>query len=156
MMQILVEGLAMAAFANIHNLADEPLLKQLVHYVMKDEARHVAFGVLSLRGYYDDMKADELRDREDFIIEACLLMRDRLVGEEVAESVGFDPEEVRVITLESPILMMFRQALFARVVPNVKRLGLLTPYVRKTFEEMGVIQFEDYDPEALDRALGLV
>jgi hypothetical protein len=155
-MQILVEGLAMAAFANIHNLADEPLLKQLVHYVMKDEARHVAFGVLSLRGYYDDMKADELRDREDFIIEACLLMRDRLVGEEVAESVGFDPEEVRVITLESPILMMFRQALFARVVPNVKRLGLLTPYVRKTFEEMGVIQFEDYDPEALDRALGLV
>ncbi len=155
-MQILVEGLAMAAFANIHNLADEPLLKQLMHYVMKDEARHVAFGVLSLRGYYDDMKADELRDREDFIIEACLLMRDRLVGEEVAESVGFDPEEVRVITLESPILMMFRQALFARVVPNVKRLGLLTPYVRKTFEEMGVIQFEDYDPEALDRALGLV
>jgi len=127
-----------------------------MHYVMKDEARHVAFGVLSLRGYYDDMKADELRDREDFIIEACLLMRDRLVGEEVAESVGFDPEEVRVITLESPILMMFRQALFARVVPNVKRLGLLTPYVRKTFEEMGVIQFEDYDPEALDRALGLV
>ena len=79
-----------------------------------------------------------------------------LLGEEVPEPLGFDPEEVRVITLESPILMMFRQALFARVVPNVKRLGLLTPYVRKAFEEMGVIQFEDYDPEAHDRAMGLV
>jgi hypothetical protein len=154
-MQILVEGLAMAAFANIHNLAEEPLLKELVHYVMKDEARHVAFGVLSLRGYYDDMPPNELRDREDFIIDACRLMRDRLVGEEVAEAVGFDPEEVREITLQSPMLMLFRQALFARVVPNVKRLGLLTPYVRKAFSEMGIIQFEDQDPEALDRSLGL-
>jgi hypothetical protein len=155
-MQILVEGLAMAAFANLQNLAEEPLLKEMLHYVMKDEARHVAFGVLSLRGYYDDMPASELRDREDFIIEACLLMRDRLVGEEVAEAVGFDVEEVRLISLESPMLMLFRQALFARVVPNIKRLGLLTPYVRKAFMEMGILQFEDQDPEALDRALGLL
>jgi hypothetical protein len=155
-MQILVEGLAMAAFANLQNLAEEPLLKEMLHYVMKDEARHVAFGVLSLRGYYDDMPASELRDREDFLIEACLLMRDRLVGEEVSEAVGFDPEEVRLISLQSPMLMLFRQALFARVVPNVKRLGLLTPYVRKAFMEMGILQFEDQDPEALDRALGLL
>ena len=154
-MQILVEGLAMAAFANMHALAEEPLLEELVHYVMKDEARHVAFGVLSLRGFYDDMPASELRDREDFIIEACQLMRDRLIGEEVAEAVGMDPKEVREVTFASPMMVMFRQALFARVVPNVKRLGLLTPYVRTAFEEMGIIQFEDQDPEALDRALGL-
>ena len=154
-MQILVEGLAMAAFANMHQLAEEPLMKELIHYVMRDEARHVAFGVLSLRGYYQQMPANELAEREDFVIEACLLMRDRLVGEEVAEAIGFDPSEVREIILESPIMQMFRQALFARVVPNIKRLGLLTPRVRRAFEEMGVIQFEDADPEAQDRALGL-
>jgi len=154
-MQILVEGLAMAAFANMHQLAEEPLLKELIHYVMRDEARHVAFGVLSLKGYYQDMSGSELADREDFVIESCLLMRDRLVGEEIAEAIGFDREEVRVIILESPIMQMFRQALFARVVPNVKRLGLLTPRVRRAFEEMRVIQFEDADPEAQDRALGL-
>jgi len=154
-MQILVEGLAMAAFANLHQLAEEPLVKELIHYVMRDEARHVAFGVLSLKGYYQDMPANELADREDFVIEACLLMRDRLVGEEVAEAIGFDPVEVRDIILESPIMQMFRQALFARVVPNVKRLGLLTPRVRRAFEEMRIIQFEDADPEAQDRALGL-
>jgi hypothetical protein len=154
-MQILVEGLAMAAFANLYQLAEEPLLKELVHYVMRDEARHVAFGVLSLRGYYQDMPANELAQREDFVIESCLLMRDRLVGEEVAEVVGFDRNEVREVILESPLMQMFRQALFARVVPNIKRLGLLTPRVRKAFEEMGVIQFEDADPEAQDRALGL-
>jgi len=154
-MQILVEGLAMAAFANLHQLAEEPLVKELIHYVMRDEARHVAFGVLSLKGYYQDMPANELADREDFVIEACLLMRDRLVGEEVAEAIGFDPVEVRDIILESPIMQMFRQALFARVVPNIKRLGLLTPRIRRAFEEMRIIQFEDADPEAQDRALGL-
>ena len=153
-MQILVEGLAMAAFANLHQLAEEPLLKELIHYVMRDEARHVAFGVLSLKGYYQEMPANELAEREDFVIEACLLMRDRLVGEEIAEAIGFDPTEVREIILESPIMQMFRQALFARVVPNIKRLGLLTPRVRRAFEEMRVIQFEDADPEAQDRALG--
>jgi len=155
-MQILVEGLAMAAFANMHQLAEEPLVKELIHYVMRDEARHVAFGVLSLKGHYEQMAANELADREEFVIEACLLMRDRLVGEEVAEAVGFDPAEVRVIILESPLMQMFRQALFARVVPNIKRLGLLTPRVRRAFEQMHVIQFEDADPEAQDRALGLV
>ena len=49
-MQIMVEGLALAAFGFMHQLTTEPLLKQLLRYVMSDEARHVAFGVLSLQG----------------------------------------------------------------------------------------------------------
>ncbi len=154
-MQILVEGLAMAAFANMHQLAREPLVKQLVHYVMRDESRHIAFGVLSLKGFYDDMPAAELRDREDFVIEACELMRDRLIGEEVAREMGFNPREVREIVLLSPLMRMFRQGLFARVVPNIKRLGLLTPYVRRAFERLAIIQFEDFDPEEQDRLVGL-
>jgi hypothetical protein len=154
-MQILVEGLAMAAFANLHQIAQEPLVKDLVHNVMRDEARHVAFGVLSLRGHYDDMCANELRDREDFVIEACRLMRDRLIGEEVAVHMGFRADEVRETLLNSPVLQLFRQQLFSRVVPNLKRLGLLTPYVRKAFEEMRILHFEDLDPDEQDRALGV-
>jgi hypothetical protein len=154
-MQILVEGLAMAAFGNMYQMAREPLVKELVHYVMRDESRHVAFGVLSLKGYYDDMSPSERKDREDFTIEACRLMRDRLVGEDVLEHFGFDKVEGKRIILESPIMQMFRQMLFARVVPNIKRLGLLTPRVRAEFEEMKIIQFEDADPEEQDRRLGL-
>jgi len=154
-MQILVEGLAMAAFSNLHSMTQEPLLQELIHNVMRDESRHVAFGVLSLKGYYADMPANELRDREDFTIESCLLMRDRLVGEEVADVVGFDRRDVYDLMITSPIMTQFRQALFARVVPNIKRLGLLTPRVRAAFQEMQIIQFEDVDPEAQDRALGL-
>jgi hypothetical protein len=154
-MQILVEGLAMAAFGNLHQLAQEPLLKQLIHAVMRDESRHVAFGVLSLEGYYADMPESERRDREDFVVEASLLMRDRLIGDELADVMGFDRREVRERILASPVMQGFRQGLFARVVPNVKRLGLLTSRVRTAFGEMGLLQFEDVDPEAADRALGL-
>ena len=154
-MQILVEGLAMAAFGNLHQIADDPLLVELIHYVMRDESRHVAFGVLSLDGYYREMSAGELRDREDFIIEASLLMRDRLIGDEIADVMGFDRGEVRALILGSPIMSAFRQQLFARVVPNVKRLGLLTPRVREAYEGIGVLQFENADPDEQDRALGL-
>jgi hypothetical protein len=154
-MQILVEGLAMAAFSNMYQLAVEPLVRDVVHYVMKDESRHVAFGVISLRGYYTDMDEAERREREEFVVEACHLMRDRLIGDEIATHFGWPREEVRQRVMDSPVMRMFRQALFARVVPNIKKLGLLTPRVRKGFEELEILQFEDFDAEAADRAIGL-
>ena len=155
-MQIIIEGLAMAAFGNLFQITHEPLLKELVRYVMKDESRHVAFGVLSLADYYDDMPAGELRDREDFIIYACELMRNRLVGDQIARRDGLEPRrgEGRRARAREPA-QMFRRMLFARVVPNLKRLGLLTPRVRESFERLGILQFENADPEAQDRALGL-
>ena len=154
-MQILVEGLAMAAFAQMYQMAVEPLVRDVVHYVMKDESRHVAFGVISLKGFYDDMAASEKREREEFVVEVCELMRDRLVGEEIAVHFGWQPDEVRRVVLDSPIMRMFRQSLFARVVPNIKKLGLLSPRVRKGFEQLEIIQFEDFDADAADRAIGL-
>src|ERR1043165_8280958 len=59
-MQIMVEGLALAAFSLAQAVTAERLLKQLLRYVMSDEARHVAFGVLSLKELYADMTAAEL------------------------------------------------------------------------------------------------
>ena len=153
-MQVIIEGLAMAAFGNLHKLAQEPLLKELLYYVMRDESRHVAFGVLSLRDYYTDMPANELRDREDFIIYACELMRNRLVGSQIADAMGWNVKEVEALVLASPIGQAFRQMIFARVVPNLKRLGLITPRVREAFEKLQIIRFESDDPEAQDRELG--
>ena len=154
-MQIIIEGLAMAAFGNLYQLTQEPLLKDLVKYVMRDESRHVAFGMLSLSDFYDDMPEGERRDREDFIIYACELMRNRLVGDQIADAMGWNRDEVKDLVLASPVGQMFRQMLFARVVPNLKRLGMITPRVREAFGGLGIIQFEDADPEAQDRALGL-
>ena len=155
-MQIIIEGLAMAAFGNLFQLTQEPLLKELLKYVMKDESRHVAFGVLSLRDHYQDMPANELGDREDFIIYACELMRDRLVGDQLADAMGWNRKEVQAVVLQSAPAQMFRKMLFMRIVPNLKKLGLLTPKVREAFDRLGILQFEDFDAEAVDRQLGFL
>jgi hypothetical protein len=147
-MQIMVEGLAMAAFGYMHKLCNEPLLTELTRYVMRDESRHVAFGVLSLNDYFMSLSAAERRDREEFLSEGCRLMRDRLLMEDVWEVMGWPVDEVRQIVLESPQMQEFRRMLFSKIVPNVKRLGLLTPYVRERFAELGILQFENEEPSA--------
>jgi hypothetical protein len=147
-MQILVEGLALAAFGFIHQLSTEPLIRDIVHRIMLDEARHVAFGVLSLKGIYADMSEAELRDREDFILESSRLMRDRFLAQEVWEHMGMPVDECLSVALESESNRMFRGLIFSKIVPNVKRLGLLTPRVRRGFEELDVIQFESWDASA--------
>jgi hypothetical protein len=101
------------------------------------------------------MPAAELSDREDFVIYACELMRNRLVGDQISSAMGWNRNEVKEVVLSSHTGQMFRRMLFARVVPNLKRLGLLTPRVRTAFAELGILEFEDADPEAQDRALGL-
>ena len=147
-MQIMVEGLAMAAFGFMHKSCAEPLLVDLLHYVIRDEARHVAFGVLSLKDFYLDMRPNELREREEFLFEGCRLMRDRLLAEDVWNTMGWNVPEVREIVLHSPTMVEFRKLLFSKVVPNVKRLGLLSPYLRERFAELDILQFEHEAPSA--------
>jgi hypothetical protein len=147
-MQIMVEGLALAAFGFIHQLSSEPLIRDITHRIMQDEARHVAFGVLSLKGLYADMSAAELGDRESFILDSSRLMRDRFLAEEVWEHMGMPVRECLDLALASDSMRLFRSMLFSKIVPNVKRLGLLTPRVRRGFEELDVIQFESWDASA--------
>ena len=147
-MQIMIEGLALAAFGYLHELTGEPLLKKLLRYVMSDEARHVAFGVLSLKEVYDDMTDAEIRDRQEFAFEASIRMRDRFLQQEVWERMGVKPADVVPITINDPTRKFFQQLLFAKIVPNCKKLGLLDrndQWLRRRFEEMDVIQFENHE-----------
>jgi hypothetical protein len=132
------------------------LVSEILKYVMKDESRHVAFGVISLKGFYEDMPEKGRREREDFVVEVCQLMRDRLVGDDIARAFGWNVEEVRQIVLASPVMQQFREMLFMRVVPNVKKLGILSPRVRRAFADLHIIQFEDVDTDALDQQVGLL
>jgi hypothetical protein len=145
-MQIMVEGLALAAFGFMHQITTEPLLKQLLRYVMSDEARHVAFGVLSLQEYYADLSSKELLERQEFAFEAAVRMRDRFMQQEVWERMGLNPKDVLPLLVENPNRLLFQQMLFTKIVPNCKKLGLLDAndgWLRHRFEELGVIQFED-------------
>ncbi len=124
-MQIMVEGLALAAFGLMHAMTTDPLLKQLLRYVMADEARHVAFGVLSLQEYYQGLTAAELRERQEFAFEAAVRMRDRFLQQEVWDRMGVDPKAIVPVVQQAPERGEFQALLFSKIVPNCKKLGLL-------------------------------
>ncbi len=146
-MQIMVEGLALAAFGFMYQMTTEPLLKKMLRYVMSDESRHVAFGVLSLQEHYQELTAAELRDRQEFAFEAAVRMRDRFLQQEVWDRMGVDPKSVAPVLLQAPEREMFQNILFSKIVPNCKKLGLLDAadgWLRTKFTELGVIGFEDW------------
>ena len=151
-MQIMIEGLALAAFAMIRDYSEEPLSKALNTYVMQDEARHVAFGRLALRDIYPQMTQAERDEREEFVCEASRLMYARLMAQEVWEHMGFDTKECLAYVEQAEMMKFFRQALFSRIVPTVKDIGLWGPKVRALYEEMGVINFQDLVPDELSAA----
>jgi len=143
-MQIIVEGLALAAFSLIKlQWPDEPLIQDITARIMGDEARHVAFGVLSLEHLYtQELSGAELKEREDFVIEATHLMRERLLMEDVYERTGLDVKVWLPWSIETPYMRGFRQMLFSKIVPNLKRLGLLTPRVRAAYQKLDLLRFE--------------
>ncbi|MEV8307991.1 ferritin-like domain-containing protein [Streptomyces flavidovirens] len=148
-MQVLIEGLALAAFGMIRDTTDKALPKQILAYVMQDEARHVAFGRMALRDYYKQLSDAELREREEFVIEGCYLMRDRLRGVEVLENFGVAKKEAEEYTEQSEFLHLFRKLLFSRIVPCVKDIGLWGPRLQKAYLDMGVFEMGDSNLDLL-------
>jgi hypothetical protein len=148
-MQVLIEGLALAAFGLIRNNATDPLARAVNAYVMQDEARHVMFGRLALRDYYPQLTQAERDEREEFTVEACYRMRDRFLGEEVWDRLGMPVAETTDHVRDSETQRMFRGFLFQRIVPVLRDIGLLGPRVRAAFEDMGVMGFADTDLDEL-------
>ncbi len=146
-MQVVIEGLALAAFGLIRDMAQEPLAKALNAYVMQDEARHVAFGRLALKDYYPQLTQAERDEREEFLVEACYLMRDRFRGEQVFERLGLPVEECVEFVDNSPLMAEFRKLLFTRIVPTVRDIGLWGDRVQKAYDDMGVLDFASIDPD---------
>ena len=149
-MQVVIEGLALAAFGTIRDLAQNPLARMVNAYVMEDEARHVAFGRVSLRDYYPEITQAERDEREEFLVEACYLMRDRMTQtREIYEVLGLPVDECKEYTENSEIVRLYRTMLFQRIVPIVKDIGLWGPKIQKAYEDMGVLHYAELDPDAL-------
>lgn len=148
-MQVIIEGLALAAFGTIRDLATEPLGKALNAYVMQDEARHVAFGRLALRDYYPHLSDKERDEREEFAVDACYLMRDRFMAEEIWDRLGFDVAACVAYTRDSPFMQQYTKMLFSRIVPTLKDIGLWGERIQKAFVDMKVIEFAEVNIEEL-------
>jgi hypothetical protein len=142
-MQVLIEGLALAAFAGIRDMAKNSLASAVNAYVMQDEARHVAFGRLALREYYPHLSQKERDEREEFVVEACYTMRDRFNSRDVYERLGLPTKECIEWEENSPGMKEFRGALFTRIVPAIKDIGLWGPRIQEAYSDMGVLPFAD-------------
>jgi hypothetical protein len=172
-MQIVIESLALAAFGSMVRSIEEPLLKKLLRYVMSDEARHVAFGIISLQEYYGQLSEAELKDRQEFLAENTLRSRARSIDPTMWERVGVRVDDVLPSLMEAAVasgtspFAGFQRAFFSKLVPNVRKLGLLEAnngYLRRLWGEAGLLEFEfaddtasdyeSYDEVARDRAVG--
>jgi len=148
-MQVVIEGLALAAFAGIRDFSENPLASQVNAYVMQDEARHVAFGRLALREYYPQLTQAERDEREEFLVEACFLMRDRFEARAVWKNLGLNEAKCVEFITNSQGMNQFRTFLFNRIVPIVKDIGLWGPKIQEGYGKMGVLAFASVDIDAL-------
>jgi hypothetical protein len=147
-MQIIIEGLALAAFQTTKETSTCPLLRQLVHYVIRDEARHVTFGVNYLEDFLSTLSEEEVEDRAMFAYEACVVMRDRIINTELpARWFNVSEEEIREMLINDETQDMFTNLLFSRVMPNLKRIGLLTDKVLPLYEKLNLTSYMDADSE---------
>jgi hypothetical protein len=148
-MQVLIEGLALAAFQRIRDYAKNPLCQAVNAYVMQDEARHVAFGRIALREYYPQLSAVERREREQFVIEGSYFLRDRLNSEEMWAAIGIDPKDAMGAHAASEGQVRFRKRLFSRIVPTVKDIGLWSEPVQKAYADMGVLHYAERNAQEM-------
>jgi hypothetical protein len=142
-MQIIIEGLALAAFHTLKMAAKDQLFLDILELTIRDEARHVAFGVSYLEEFVTALGKDEVEDRAQFAYEGCVVMRERLIANEVHAHFGWDVNDARQRMLSAEVMEHFRSFLFTRIVPNLRRVGLLTDTVRPLYDELGILQHEN-------------
>ena len=144
-MQIIIEGLALAAFERQRAAAMDPLLKDLFYLVIRDEARHVTFGVNYLEEFVQTLSDEEKEERADFAYEACVVMRNRFGSDNVMKQFGWNVEEAQEVLNQSENARLFNNLLFAKIMPNLKRIGLVTEKTQEKYAEMDILQFQDLE-----------
>ena len=143
-MQIIIEGLALAAFNVARQGTNDPVFKDMLYLIIRDEARHVTCGVNYLEEFLKTLSEEELEERAQFAYEACLVMRGRLMSADVYENFGWDKEDAQAFAQKADVANNFQHLLFTRVVPNLSRIGLLTEKVRPLYDELGVLEYENW------------
>lgn len=145
-MQIMIEGLALGAFGTIRRLTADPTLRDILKFVITDEARHVHYGVLSLERFYlSELGERERRDREDLAFELSILLRNRFLMHEIYDehfAHALSRNEWDRIILESDLMAFYRESMFRRIVPNLKRSGLLSDRIKPRYAELGLLRWE--------------
>lgn len=145
-MQMLIEGLAIAAFNLMRKQTGDPTLADLLDYVLQDEGRHVNFGYFALRRSIPTMDPSKREMLEDFTFRACdqLYARDERTGFQSIKSVwtemGWDGDAIwRDTVTKSPTVKAFNSFLFRdNLMPRLERLGLISERIAPRYREIGL------------------
>jgi hypothetical protein len=150
-MQIVIEGLALYTFRDMRETTEEPLLKQLLTYVARDEARHTAFGIQYLGNVVPGLASERAAELEDFAFEATRMLLDSRRGATLGDGLfkilleaGLDPQEVAAgLSRDQDKLAQAVQKRGGRlgpisgfVVPTLRRIGLFSDRIQSHFREM--------------------
>ena len=141
-MQIIIEGLALAIFNTIKQTTTDPVLRNLLTLIIRDEARHVTFGVNYLESFVHTLTPQEKEEREDFCLEACTVLRNRFKQYDVWENWGFDVEYTDSYITDNDLNTQFQELLFTRIMPNLKKVGLLPDRLLPKYDMLGISRFQ--------------
>jgi P-aminobenzoate N-oxygenase AurF len=146
-MQMIIEGLAIAAFNLMRRQTGDPTLAQLLDYVLQDEGRHVNFGYFSLRRSIPSLEPAKREYLEDFTFRACdqMYTRDERTGFQSVKSVwaemGWDADAIwRDSVANSQTTKAFNSFLFQdNLMPRLQRLGLISERIAPRYRELGLL-----------------
>ena len=142
-MQCLFEGMAVGIFDMIQKGSSNPLLSDVIRRVKQDEARHAAFGILTMRRTVRDATRDEMAEMEDFsfnILEALNANQQLDMLRDLCPKYGLDPDSVVVMLLGQEKWAEFNSEVFMHtVIPNLARLGLITERTEAKYRACGIM-----------------
>ncbi|HJN49051.1 MAG: ferritin-like domain-containing protein [Pseudomonadales bacterium] len=159
-MNMIIEGLALAAFHNMHRQTTCPLLKKLTQGVLSDEARHVGFGNIYLRKLVQDMHSDDLEDLAEFAFDAVKILFNSQRGGTggsatsgfamVLQNANIDPDdffeamaEAREQGIKAELPPGHVHSFRDLMMPALVRAGVVTDRIRRKYEEAGIPIWED-------------
>jgi hypothetical protein len=144
---VMLEGLGLAAFSLLRRTVHEPLLQSALRLIARDEARHIAFGQVSLEDLYAEMSAAELRERQEIAYECASGLIRRFEPSHVWDRFELTPDQV--MAMRATRGRALTAVLFSKVIPGCGRLGLLDAgdgWLRERFRELGLLVFDDWQP----------
>ncbi len=155
-LQLIAETFAVGMFRMLAETAQDPLLRSICQRIVADESRHMGFSVLGLPDVIRGLDAAELRELEQFTIEACRLVMRGMFAREAFEAVGFTPEriaEVKRIRAQAArandyvyFRATFKREMYTQVMGNLKKVGLMTPWIADQLRSLG------FDPQVDGRS----
>jgi hypothetical protein len=142
-MQTLFEGMAVGIMDIVKRANTSPLIEDIITRVHQDEARHAAFGILSMRRLVQESTPEEMAEMEDFafnILETLNANQQLDMLRLFGPKYGLDPDAV-VQTMHSLEQWGFlnSEPFMHTVMPNLKRLGLVTERTEQRYRDIGIL-----------------